>query len=84
MGVGVAFVAEYLEQSFQTAEELQAALELPVIGSISTIVTEADAEASRRRRNGWMTFKNQLQLVRTYVIQPVWGWFDRALVRWGL
>lgn len=84
VGVGVAFVAEYLDQSFQTAEDLQAALELPVIGSISTIVTEADLEAARRHRNGWMTFKNQLQLVKTYLIQPVWGWFDRAMVRWGL
>jgi len=84
VGAGVAFVAEYLDQSFQSAEDLQSALGLPVIGSISTILTEADVDAARRHRNGWMTFKNQLQLVKTYVIQPVWGWFDRAMVRWGL
>lgn len=84
VGAGIAFIAEYLDQSFQSAEEVQGALELPVIGSISTIVTEDDLEARRRHRRGWVTFKNQLQLVRTYVIQPIWSRFDRALVRWGL
>ncbi|MBI4342616.1 MAG: hypothetical protein HY599_04560 [Candidatus Omnitrophica bacterium] len=84
VGAGVAFVAEYLDQSFQSAEEVQAALELPVIGTISTIITEADLEARRRRRKGWVTFQHQLQGFKTYVVQPVWSQVDRVLVRWGL
>lgn len=87
-GAGVAFVAEYLDQSFQSAEEVQAALEVPVIGSISTIVTEADVAARRKRQKGWISVKGQFLRVKryamTYVIGPVWGVCDRVLVKWGL
>ena len=84
VGIGVAFVAEYLDQSFQTAEDLQAALELPVIGSISTIVTEADLEARNRRRQGWVSWKVNLGRFKTYVVNPIWARVDQALLRWGL
>jgi hypothetical protein len=84
VGAGAAFLAEYLDQSFQSAEDVQTSLELPVIGSISTIVTEDDLEARRRHRKGWVTFKNQLHLVRTYVLNPIWARVDRVMVRWGL
>jgi hypothetical protein len=84
VGAGVAFVAEYLDQSFQSADDLQATLALPVVGSISTIVTEGDLEAKRRHRKGWVTFKNQLALFKTYVIHPIWARLDQALLRWGL
>lgn len=83
-GAAVAFGAEYLDQSFQSAEELQAALELPVIGSISTIITEADLDARRKRRKGWVTFQSQLAVFKQYVLQPIWTQLDRMLVRWGL
>jgi uncharacterized protein involved in exopolysaccharide biosynthesis len=84
VGAGVAFVAEYLDQSFQTAEDLQGALELPVIGSISTIVTEADIEARRSRHRGWVSFASNLRRLQTYILQPVWARVDRLLVRWNL
>lgn len=84
VGAGCAFVAEYLDQSFQSAEECQAALELPVIGSISTIVTEDDLELKRKQRKGWMSVKQKFQMAHTYVIKPVWAQVDRVLVRWGL
>lgn len=88
VGVGIAFVAEYLDQSFQSAEDLQAALELPVVGSISSIVTEADIEARRQRRKDWFSHQEQLQRIKrlatTYVITPVWSRFDKVLVKWGL
>ena len=84
IGAGVAFVAEYLDQSFQSAEELQVALELPVLGSISTILTEADLEERARRRRTWMSIKQNLQRVQTYVVQPIWARIDSLLVRWGL
>lgn len=84
VGAGAAFVAEYLDQSFQSTEDVQAALELPVIGSISTIVTEADLEAKRKHRRGWVTFQNQLRLIKTYAVDPVWSLVDRVLVRLGL
>ena len=84
VGAGIAFAAEYLDQSFQSAEEVQAALELPVVGSISTIITEADLEARRKHRKGWVTFQNQLAAFKTYILQPIWAQVDRVLVRWGL
>lgn len=84
VGAGIAFVAEYLDQSFQSAQEVQAALELPVIGSISTIVTEADLEARSRRRKGWVSWKANLVRLKTYVVNPVWARVDRVMVRWGL
>src|SRR3990167_9078283 len=48
VGVCAAFGAEFLDQSFQTSEDLQAAVALPVIGSISRIVTAQDIEARNR------------------------------------
>ena len=84
VGAGIAFVAEYLDQSFQTAEDLQQALGIPVVGSISTIVTEADLEARRKRRAKWVSIQNQVYVFRTYIVQPVWNLLDRVLVRWGL
>ncbi|MDP3722645.1 MAG: GNVR domain-containing protein, partial [Candidatus Omnitrophota bacterium] len=84
VGAGIAFVAEYLDQSFQSAEEVQVALELPVIGSISTIVTEADVEAQHRRRMSWMSWKANIARFKTYMINPIWARVDRVMVRWGL
>ena len=84
VGAGAAFVAEYLDQSFQSAEDLQATVALPVLGSISTIVTEQDLEARRQRRQQWVSWKAQVTRLKTYVISPIWARVDRTLVRWGL
>ena len=87
VGAGVAFVAEYLDQSFQSSEELQTALETPVLGAISTIITEDDLEERRRRRKGWISFQANLQRAKAaaeWALRPAWGAVDRALVRWGL
>ena len=91
LGAGVAFVAEYLDQSFQNAEDLQAAIELPVLGSISTIVTEQDVVERKQRRDEWLSLpknrdraKQIWDWVRASVVTPAWGVVDRALVRWGL
>jgi len=83
-GAGLAFIVEYLDQSFQSADDLKAALELPVIGSISKIITEADIEIRNRKRRGWITFKNQLILFKRWLIDPLWARIDRALVKAGL
>lgn len=84
VGGGIAFLAEYLDQSFQSAEELQAMLELPVIGTISTIITTGDLEARRTRVRGWLSWKANLGRLRTQLLQPVWMRVDQALLRWGL
>ncbi len=84
VGAGAAFVAEYLDQSFQSAEEMETALGLPVIGSISTIVTELDIAAKRQRRKHWVSLEKNVNRLKTYVVQPVWNRVDRLLVRWGL
>ena len=48
-GAGVAFVMGQLKSSFTTAERLERALDMPVIGTISRSVTEA-ARAHEKRR----------------------------------
>lgn len=84
IGSGVALLAEYLDQSFQSAQDLEAALALPVLGSISTIVTEGDLAKRRARMKTWISLKAQGQRVKTYVLDPLWSRLDRLLVRWGL
>ena len=91
VGAGAAFVAEYLDQSFQSSEELQAALGLPVVGTISTIVTADDLLARRQRRKDWVSWgiwKARMAKLHTSVISPRWNWLasrlDRALLRWNL
>jgi len=84
VGAGAAFAAEFLDRSFQSAEDLQATLTLPVIGSISTIVTEQDMADRRQRRKRWVSYKTQLELLKTYVFNPVWIRVDKLFVKWGL
>ncbi len=84
IGAGVAFIAEYLDQSFQSAEELEAALAVPVLGSISTIVTEGDIEARRTRLKTWVSWKIQRKRFQDHVVSPIWSRIDRVLVRLGL
>ena len=84
VGICAAFGAEYLYQSFQSAEDVQAALALPVIGSISTIVTQGDIEARHRRYRSWVSFKDQAKRLRARVLGPVWSFVDALLLRWGL
>lgn len=91
VGGGAAFVAEYLDQSFQSSEELQAALGLPVVGTISTIVTTEDVAARQQRRKDWVSWevwKTRLAKLHASVISPRWNWLvsrlDRALLRWNL
>lgn len=84
VGICAAFAAEYLDQSFQSAEDVQEALALPVIGSISTIVTPDDVAARHRRMRGWISARQQFNRLKTTVFHPVWAHVDRALLRWGL
>ena len=84
IGVCAVFAAEYLDQSFQTVEEVQAALALPVLGSISTIVTPGDVEARRRQMRRWVFLQAPLAVVKTHVFRPVWSHVDQFLLRWGL
>ena len=86
-GLGRASAREIMAlQGFGPARAalLQAALELPVLGSISTIVTEEDLRARSKHRRGWVTMQNQSQVFRKYVVNPIWACVDRAMVRLGL
>lgn len=83
VGAGVAFAAEYLDQSFQSAEEVQAALELPVLGSISTIVTEADIERRRERIKAWVSIQRWRAALERGT-RPILQRIDRLLLDWGL
>jgi len=84
IGVGAVFVAEYLDQSIQTSEEAAELLQVPVLGSVSTIVTEADLEQRWRRRKGWVSLTSYIQRFKTYIVTPIWSRVDQALLRWGL
>lgn len=84
VGVCAAFGAEYFDHSFQTAEDVQEALALPVLGSISTIVTEGDLTARRERMKSWVSLPSNLQWLQARIVRPVWSRVDRLLLRWGL
>ncbi len=82
-GAGVAFLAEYMDQSFQSASDLQSALSLPVLGTISRIVTEDDIAARRHRVQAWFTihgWRVRLEQITTPIAQRV----NRQLLKWGL
>lgn len=83
LGACAAFAAEYLDQSFQSSEDVQAALALPVVGSISTIVTTGDVAARRKGLRAWMSGRAELERLRAYW-KPLQSRIDRALLRWGL
>lgn len=83
VGAGVAFAAEYLDQSFQSAEEVQAALELPVLGSISTIVTEADIERRRQRIKAWVSIQ-RWKTTLEQAVRPILSRIDQQLLKWGV
>ncbi len=82
VGAGVVFLVEYLDQSFQSSEELQTALAIPVLGSIATIITEADLEAQRERMKHWLSIKNNTLSTFRFLREKVGGGVDRFLVRW--
>jgi len=83
-GTTAAFAAEYLDDSFQTAEDVQTVLAVPVLGGISTIVTAEDAAARRRQMRGWVSLTQQAKRVRSRVVQPAMNRLDKTLARWGL
>lgn len=89
VGAGAVFAAEYLDQSFQSAEDAQLALGVPVLGSISTIVTPEDIELRRRRREHLLSIEGQRELAKKWIVEPLARLrglaaqqFDRLLVRW--
>jgi len=84
LGVASVMAAEYLDQSIQTSDEAADLLQVPVLGTISTIVTELDLQQRRRRRQGWVSYKDHYERLHKYVIRPVWSRVDHMLVRWGL
>ena len=88
IGAGIAFLAEHLDQSFQSAEELQTASELPVLGSISAIVTEQDLVDDRQRLKDRFAIRRQWTFLHTQIVQPLRAVLgqrlDALLVRWKL
>jgi len=84
LGVASVVLAEYFDQAIQTGDEAAALLDLTVLGAISTIVTEGDAVARRRRIKSWVSFNDQRSRIFSRVIRPIQTWLDRALLRWGL
>ena len=83
IGAGVAFLAEYLDQSFQTAEELQTSLEVPVLGTISTILTEEDIARRRQEFKTWFSVRGWRSRVGG-ISRPVTKRLDSLLLKWGL
>ncbi len=84
LGIGGVLLVEYMDQTIQTADEMAALLSVPVLGSISTILTEKDVDEQRRKRKEWWSYKEYTQRLRMHVWQPAWSKVDRLLVKWGL
>ncbi len=87
LGIGLVLLVEYLDQAIQSTEEAAEFLQLPVLGSIPTILTEDDLTAQRQKRT-WKFFKDKSKTVfsrlKTRVADPVISRFDQALLRIGL
>lgn len=84
LGILAVMIAEYLDQSLQTSEEAVELLEVPVLGTISTIVTAGDIEARRQRRQRWTSIRQVSERLKSSVIGPVWARVDKVLLDWGL
>lgn len=84
VGTTAAFASEYLDDSFQTAADIEAVLAVPVLGSVSTIVTPEDIAARRRRMRGWVSVEQQANRLHARVLAPVLTRVDRVLGRFGL
>ncbi len=83
-GVMAVMAAEYLDQSVHSSDEVAELLEVPVLGAISSIVTQGDLEERRRRRKQWTSLRQLSERLKTSVVGPVWTRIDKALVEWGL
>ena len=84
LGACAAFAAEYFDQSLQSDADVQAVLGLPVLGSVSTIVTAADVEARRKWMKAWISGRAEIDHLNVRVWKPVWSRVDRWLLRLGL
>lgn len=84
VGILSVMIAEYLDQSIQNAEEATDVLELPVLGMISTILTEDDVRARTARRKHWASPTTWWDQLKVNVAQPVWQRVDQVLLRLGL
>lgn len=83
LGIAAVVAAEYLDQAIQTPEEIIDILEVPVLGSIATIVTEADL-AERKRRRSTAGLKEYGGRFRAQILDPARQRVDQLFVRWGL
>lgn len=83
LGAATVVAAEYLDQAVQNADEVMELLEVPVLGSIATIVTEGDL-AERKHRRSPAGMRQHGDRLKAQVANPVWARVDRLLVRWGL
>lgn len=84
LGGAAVILAEYLDQSVQTAEEVAELLAVPALGAICTIMTEGDLRARTKRRKSWFSMRDHSHRFKTYVAHPIWSRIDQALLRWGL
>jgi capsular polysaccharide biosynthesis protein len=50
VGVGAAFVAEFSDPSFKTAEEIERSLGLPILGAVPAHAGMPGANPGRRKR----------------------------------
>ena len=88
VGAATAFAAEYLDQSFQSEEDIQEVLKLPVLASIGRIVTVEDVERRRQLMKERLSVRGILNLGKQWIIRPVAvpvaRGIDALMVRWKL
>lgn len=61
MGMGLAFLLEYLDNSLKTSEEVETFLELPVLGSIDKMPKQSLKKSAQARKIGGEKFGTQIE-----------------------
>jgi capsular polysaccharide biosynthesis protein len=61
LGIGLAFLLEYLDNSLKTSEEVEAFLELPVLGSVYKMPKQSLKKSSQARKIRGETFGTQIE-----------------------
>lgn len=84
VGLGFVFGVEYFDDSFVTVADLQETLSLPVLGTISKIVTQEDIEQRNDQLRQWVSGPGLARAFGEHFVRPVKERVDLVLKRWGM
>ncbi len=85
VGLGLAYLVEYLDSSFKSAEQLKNAFNISVLGSISRIITPKDLKERiiLRKRMWWVTGSAVASLaILSFIVIKMAGPCRGLMLRW--